>query len=182
MGKVLSKESRWNFRRDFILSEVLRAIMDVEVFIFPERQEYMNGKRNTWVVILSIVGMVLVWGPVAAPLLFGVISLVQGDGFRVDYLMPAELGLFAFAGGFILLAASLITKACRAWVAGSLAAALIFAVGGQVVAYLSGLATGTVEPEETYWWWVVIGSLAGYALALIAIGFGGVCLLKRKRS
>ena len=59
--------------------------------------------------ILASVGTVLVWIPILAPILFSLIFLVQRQLFRFDYLMPAELGLFAFGGGILLLVAAIRT-------------------------------------------------------------------------
>lgn len=141
----------------------------------------MDRKRETWVIVMTILGVILVWLPVIAPLVFGAVYALQGHRFMVDYLMPAELGLVAFAGAGLILVAALREKVYRVWVAASIAAALIFIVGGQALAVVSGLADGAVEPAESPWYWVIIASLVGYTLALVSIGAGGVCLLRHNR-
>jgi hypothetical protein len=50
-------------------------------------------------------------------------------------------------------------------------------VGGQALATVTGLASGEIEPAG----WpliLVLMTLAGYCLALVAIGVGGVMLLR----
>ena len=42
---------------------------------------------------------------------------------------------------------------------------------------LSGLASG-VTPITSPWWIVVLASLGGYVLALVAVGVGGLLLLR----
>ncbi len=50
-------------------------------------------------------------------------------------------------------------------------------VGGQVIASVSGLASGEIEPQGI-WWMLVLASLALYDLAVILIGVGGVLLIR----
>ena len=42
---------------------------------------------------LAVVGTVLVWIPILAPILFSVVFLITAKALRFDYLMPAELFL-----------------------------------------------------------------------------------------
>jgi hypothetical protein len=50
-------------------------------------------------------------------------------------------------------------------------------VGGQVLAVVTGLASG--ETELTGWWWaLVLASIVVYSLAVVVVGVGGVLLLR----
>jgi hypothetical protein len=127
--------------------------------------------------VLAVVGTVLVWFPILAPILFSVISFIGDRRFRFDYLMPAELGLFAFGGGIILLVAAIRARSQVKFIGWGLGIAVITVVGGQVIAMVTGLANGTTEP--TGWQWaLVLGSLAAYSLAIVAMGIGGILLLR----
>jgi hypothetical protein len=126
---------------------------------------------------LAIVGTVLVWIPILAPVLFSAAFLVQARMFRFDYLMPAEIFPVALVGGCLLLWAALRARSRRGLIVGSLAGAVILLVGGQALAVVTGLASGDTEP--TGWpWALVLASLALFVLALAALGVGGVLLVR----
>ena len=127
--------------------------------------------------ILAIVGTVLVWFPILAPILLSTILFIQRQIFRFDYLMPAELGLFAFGGGILLLVAAIRARSHVKLIGWGLGIAFVMVVGGQALAVVTGLASGETEP--TGWQWIlVLGSLAAYSLAIVAIGIGGILLLR----
>ena len=135
------------------------------------------AKKGSLTKILAVVGAVLVWIPVLAPILFAAASLIQAGVFRIDYLMPAEIFPVALAGGCLLLWAALRARARRGLIGGSLAGAVILPVAGQALASVTGLASGRIEP--TGWpWALVLASLALYVLALVILGVGGVLLLR----
>jgi len=135
------------------------------------------AKKGSLTKILAVVGTVLVWIPVLAPILFAAASLIQAGVFRIDYLMPAEIFPIALAGGCLLLWAALRAQARRGLIGGSLAGAVILPVAGQALASVTGLASGRTEP--TGWpWALVLASLALYVLALLVLGVGGVLLLR----
>ena len=56
--------------------------------------------------ILAIVGTILAWLPILAPILLTALLYLQEGIFRFDYLMPAELFLIAVVGAGLLLWAS----------------------------------------------------------------------------
>lgn len=127
--------------------------------------------------VLAVTGTFLVWLPILAPILFGVISLVADGIFRFDYLMPAELGLFAFGGGILLLVAAIRARSYWKLIGWGLGIALITIVGGQTLAVVTGLADGTTEIGG-WQWMLVLGSLIAYIAAIIVVGIGGVLLLR----
>lgn len=124
-------------------------------------------KKDTLSKILAIVGTLLAWIPILAPLVFGFVSLGRDGIYRFDYLMPAELGILAFIGG-----ASLLWAAIRARLRqGIIAWGLGIAAGSIAVL----MAFGDVEPGSLEWM-VVVGLLIAYSLAIVVMGVGGVLL------
>jgi hypothetical protein len=124
-------------------------------------------KKDTLSKILAIVGTVLVWIPILAPVVFGFVSLGMDGIYRFDYLMPAELGILAFVGGALLLWAAIRAKARR----GIIAWGLGIAAGSMAVL----MAFGDVEPGSLEWA-IVVGLLIAYSLAIVVMGVGGVLL------
>jgi hypothetical protein len=145
--------------------------------LFTQKGFNSMAKKDTFTKILAIVGTVLVWFPILAPVLLTVIFLITNRFFRFDYLMPAELFPFALAGGGLLLWAALRVRLHLKLIAWGLGIAAFMLVGGQALAVVSGLASG--ETEATGFWWIlVIASLVVYSLALVAMDVGGVLLLR----
>ncbi len=139
--------------------------------------------KNILTKILAIAGTVLVWLPIAAPLLFSMVFFARAQIFRFDWLMPAELFLFALAGGGLLLSAALRAHSRTRLVAWGIGIAILMFFGSQSIAVVTGLASG--EREPTGWIWItVLAALAIYTLAVILVGSGGILLLRdlfRKR-
>ena len=128
--------------------------------------------------LLALVGTGLIWLPLLAPLAFGLLRLVAGRRLLIDYLMPAELFPVVLAGSGLLLWAALRARAGRALIGGGLGVAVVALFGSQVLAVVTGLASGETEPSG--WpWALVVGTLGLYTLALAAIGVGGWRLLRR---
>jgi hypothetical protein len=143
------------------------------------------AKKGTLTVILAIAGTVLVWLSILAPLFFSLVLFARAHGFRLDYLMPAELFPLVVAGGCALVIAAVRARSRRTLIglAFGIAAGLLFV--GQMLAVVTGLASGAAEPAG-WRWGLVVACLAGYALAVVAMGVGGWLLLrdlfKRPRS
>jgi len=125
--------------------------------------------------ILAIAGTVLVWFPILAPILITTILFIQEQIFRLDYLMPAELGLFAFGGGILLLVAAIRAHSHAKFIGWGLGIALVTIIGGQALAVVTGLADGSTETGG-WQWMLVLGSLVIYILAVIEVGVGGILL------
>jgi hypothetical protein len=124
-------------------------------------------KKDTLSKILAIVGTVLVWIPILAPVVLGFVSLGVDGIYRLDYLMPAELGIVAFVGGALLLWAAIRAKSRR----GIIAWGLGIAAGSITVLN----AFGDVVPGSLKWA-IVVGLLIAYSLAIVVMGVGGVLL------
>jgi hypothetical protein len=134
-------------------------------------------KKGVFTKILAIVGTVLVWFPILAPILLSVAVFVAERAFRFDYLMPAELFPAALVGGGLLIWAAQRARSRRGLIGWSLGIAAGLLVGGQELSVVTGLASGATEPAG-WWWALVLASLVVYSLALVVIGVGGVLLLR----
>lgn len=133
--------------------------------------------RGALTKILAVIGTVLVWLPIAAPILFAAMMFPRRGRFLFDYLMPAELFPVVLVGGGLLLWAALRARAHRKLIGGGLGTAVALLVGGQALAVITGLASGETEPVGV-WWALVIVSLAVYTLAVAAMGVGGILLMR----
>ena len=127
--------------------------------------------------ILAISGIILVWFPLLAPILFSALRLARGGDFRFDYLMPAELFPAALLGGGLLLWAALRARSYRKIIGWGVGIAVVTLVGSQGLAVVSGLASGEIG-RDTIWWIIVLTLLAVYVLALLGMGIGGIFLLR----
>lgn len=135
-------------------------------------------KKDLLTKILAVVGTVLVWLPILAPLFFSAFFLLAVRRFRFDYLMPAELFPLVLVGGALLLWAALRSRSQRALIGAGFGLSAGLLVGGQFLAVVSGLASGDTEPEGA-WWMLLLASLIVYTLAVVATGVGGVRLLRQ---
>ena len=119
----------------------------------------------------------LVWFPILAPILLSVAAITKERMFRFDYLMPAELFPVALVGAGLLIWAALRARSRQRLIGWGFGIAVGLLIGGQVLAVVTGLASGETEP--TGWpWALVLGSLGGYSLSLLVIGIGGVLLVR----
>jgi hypothetical protein len=134
-------------------------------------------KKDVVTKILAILGTVIIWLPILAPVLFSAVTFFRARIFRFDYLMPAEFFLVAMIGGALLVWAALRARVRRGLICWGIGIAAVMLVGGQELAVVSGLASGRIEPVGT-WWVIVIASLVIYSLALAITGIGGALLLR----
>jgi hypothetical protein len=133
-------------------------------------------KKGVLTKTLAIAGTALVWFPILAPVLLSIASIITDHMFRFDYLMPAELFPVALAGGGLLIWAALRARSRQRLIGWGLCIAVGLLVSGQVLAVVTGLASGEAEPDS-WWRMLVLASLVIYSLALVAVGVGGVLLL-----
>jgi len=135
------------------------------------------NKRDAFTKILAIIGTLLVLFPILAPIVFSTARYIKANIFRFDYLMPAELFLFALVGGGALFWAALRARSRQKLIGWGIGIATCVLIGGQVLAVATGLASGETEPDG--WSWVlVLSTLAVYSLSVIVIGIGGLLLLR----
>ncbi len=132
-------------------------------------------KKKSLAKILAIVGTVLVWLPILAPIIFSIIALIGDGRFRFDYLMPAELFMFFLVGGGLLVFAALQARLHLKFIGWSVGVAIVMLFGSQGLALVTGLASGA--NAATGWRMaLVLGALIIYILAVIASGIGGILL------
>src|SRR5512140_1418515 len=112
------------------------------------------GKKTVFTWILAVVGTVLVWFPILAPILLLLASLISDHMFRFDYLIPAELFPVELIGGGLLLWAVLRAHAYVKVVGWGFGLAIAFLVGGQALAVVTGLTTGATRPDG--WQWILV--------------------------
>ena len=134
-------------------------------------------KKGGLTKILAMVGTVLVWLPILAPFVLSMAAITKERVFRFDYLMPAELFPVALVGGGLLIWAALRVRSHLRLIGWGLGIAVGSLVGGQVLAVVTGLASGETEPVG-WWWALALASIVVYSLALVVIGVGGVLLLR----
>lgn len=134
-------------------------------------------KRGVFTKILAILGTALVWFPILAPVLIGVVFSINTRTLRFDFLMPVELFMVALIGGGLLIWAALRARLHWRLIGWGLGIAAGMLVGGQVLAEVTGLASGEAEPVG-WVWALVLASLVVYSLAIVAIGIGGLLLLR----
>ncbi|MCK7481791.1 MAG: hypothetical protein M0C28_34910 [Candidatus Moduliflexus flocculans] len=134
--------------------------------------------KGTLTKVLAVAGTIFVWLPILAPILFSaILTRSERTCFLVDYLMPAELGLFAFGGGILLLVAAIRARSQVKLIGWGLGTALVMMAGVMVIPMVTGLADGST-PIGGWEWMLVLGILALYTAAVIAVGVGGVLLLR----
>lgn len=136
----------------------------------------MNNK-SLLTKILAIIGSVLVWLPILAPVILSIIVFIRERLFLFDYLMPAELFPIALVGGGLLVWAAIRAQSRRRLIGWSFGIALLSLAGGQALAVVSGLATSSAN-AAAWVFPVAVGTIVLYSLALIVTGIGGVLLVR----
>jgi hypothetical protein len=132
--------------------------------------------RDLFSRILVILGTVLVWFTIIFPIILSVILAVQERVFLFDFLMPAELFPFAVGGGALLFWGALRAGSRRRLIGWSLGAGVVLLFGSQLIAILTGLASGEAQAGSV-WRVIVLITLSGYILAVISLCAGGIMLL-----
>ncbi len=135
-------------------------------------------KKDVLTRILTIVGTVLVWFPIAAPLVFGLLHSLRSGRLVIDYLMPAELLPVVLLGSGLLLWAALRVRSYHRLIGWALGIGIAALVISQWIAEITGLASGAMEP--TGWQFVLVLSIFSlYDLCVIIIGVGGILLWRK---
>ena len=135
-------------------------------------------KKDTLTKVLAFIGICLVWLPIFGTLVTSIFGTIRSGRFRFDYLMPAELGLFFLVGGILLIWAAIRSKVMRKPIIWCLVIAIALLIGSQLIAIVTGLASG--EYDAVGWrWLVVIVPLIGYSLGIIVEGIFGIKLLRQ---
>jgi len=135
------------------------------------------AKKGILTKILAIVGTVLVWLPIAAPLILAAVSLIGDGKFRLDYLLPAELFPLVIAGFVLLFWAAIRARAYLKPISWTFSgtAALILGING--AAAITGLASGKTDANG--WQFILVMSLLVILiLAVILLGVYGILLVR----
>ncbi len=126
---------------------------------------------------LAVVGTILAWFPILAPIALGFWALFTRGRFLLDFLMPAELFLFGLIGSLLLLWAGLRAHSRWKLIAWGLGIAIVLLAGSQAIANATGLASGAIEPTGIRFI-LVLTVFAGFVAALLAVDVGGILLLR----
>lgn len=135
------------------------------------------GKRDVLVKILAVAGTVLTALPLLLPLIFGLMNVLSGGRFLVDFLMPAELFLVVLAGGVLLVWAAVRAHRRITWMTWSLSVAVCSLALSVGAAMINGQATGEIDPQQASWIVSLVG-LVLYLLAVMALAVGGALLAR----
>ena len=139
-------------------------------------EEPMRSK-SAFTKVLAITGTILVWFPILAMIVFSAVRFFQVKQFLMDYLIPAEIFPVVLVGGLLLLWAAIRAHARLKLVIWGLVAAVVLLVGSQVVAVLTGLASG--EAEAGGWQMMLsLAGIVGYDLCGIFLGVAGILLTR----
>ena len=126
---------------------------------------------------LAVLGTVLMWIPILAPVLLSIVSVARDHVFRMDYLMPAEILPVGIAGCALLIWAALRAHSHLKLIGWGFGIALLMLAAGQVLAVVTGLASGETAPAG--WpFMLVMASLALFDVSLIVSAVGGILLVR----
>ena len=134
-------------------------------------------KNDAFTKMLALVGTLLVGIPIVAPFLFGALRFVRVREFLFDYLMPAELFPLVVVGGGLLIWSAVRARARWKILCWSFGIAAGMLICGQVLALLTGLATGRTEPNG-FWWLLVLASIFLYSVLVVVLAINGILLLR----
>ena len=126
---------------------------------------------------LARAGTVCVLIPFVAPVLLGLVRLLQTGHLLVDYLMPYELFPLELLGAGLLTWSSLRARRRRTLIAVSVGASLALVITAAALATATGLSSGE-QPAEGWRLALVASCVAGSLLALLALAGAGVVLLR----
>lgn len=125
--------------------------------------------------VCSVIGTVLLWIPIALTIVTSIAGSIFAGKLLMDYLMPAELFFLVLAGWILLIIGSGLSGRWKIPVVVTGAAALALLFGAQMIAVVSGLASGDI-PAEGMIWYLVLGMLVLYDLLVIVLGIIGIRL------
>lgn len=125
--------------------------------------------------VCAVTGSVLLWIPIGLMIVTAIIGSLSAGKLLMDYLMPAELFFLVLAGWVLLIIGSALSQTMRGPVVIIGAASVVVLIGSQILAVVSGFASGVV-PAEGPFWYLVLGMLILYDLLVIVLGILGIRL------
>lgn len=126
---------------------------------------------------LAIIGCILLWLPLVAPVIFS-LRYFRGSGkFMLDFLMPFEIFPLVLLGSGLLIWASIRSKLRLKHISWGFAAAVLLMLLGLVLAQVSRLASGRIQPDSI-WNTIVVMLLIAADIALVITAVGGTLLVR----
>ena len=127
--------------------------------------------------ILAFIGTIFLFIPILFPILLSILHLLATGRFLFDYLIPAELFFLVIAGTLILLIASIRSEIYRKSVIALTIIIITTLPLAQMIAVLTGLANGDMEPVG---WrlYLVLMFLGIYTISILIQGIYGIRLIK----
>jgi hypothetical protein len=133
-------------------------------------------KNNRLTRGLALCGTALIWFPLIAPILLGLVALFgEQRRFLLDFLMPAELFTLSVFGFGLLLWAAFRAHTHQKLIGWGFVAALALLMLSQAIAVLTGLASGETEATTQMITLVMIPYVL-YIVSMVASSFGGAWL------
>jgi hypothetical protein len=127
---------------------------------------------------LAIVGIILIWFPIAAMLLTSLVGSIQSRRFLMDFLMPAELFLVVLIGGGLLTWSAFRMNRLKLPILLTLCLGVVMLIGSQGLATKTGLADGRIGMDSN--WFIVVAVMLGmYSLTVVLLGIWGFLLLSK---
>jgi hypothetical protein len=124
---------------------------------------------------LALVGTILMWIPLIAPLLLSIAALVGVRQFLLDFLMPAELFPLSVFGFGLLFWAAFRAHSRQKLIGWGFVIAVALLILSQAIAVWTGLASGAAEPTTMLMTFVLL-PYGLYVLSLIVSSIGGARL------
>lgn len=125
--------------------------------------------------VCSVIGTILLWIPIVLTIVTSLAGSIFAGKLLMDYLMPAELFFLVLAGWILLIIGSVLSGRWKIPVVVTGVVALVLLFGAQMIAVVSGLASGVI-PAEGMIWYLVLGMLILYDLLVIVLGILGIRL------
>jgi|GEM_PF-826664 len=133
-------------------------------------------KTRTLTKNLAVIGAVLVWLPILAPLLATALR-IGGGSSQVYWYVPAALFPSALVGGWLLVWAASRAHSRQGLIGWGLAVAVSAWVAAIAIAVATGMAADAAAVTESVMA-LVVGLMVAYALALVEIGMAGIILMR----
>lgn len=130
---------------------------------------------NVFTKVLAIAGTIFVGLPLLAPIIFSLIRLISGGHFLFDYLIPAELAFLVAIGAGLLIWAAIRAHSRLKLILWIVGLALLFLLGSQGLAVVTGLADGTIT-ESSSWFIVVNTIMILYDVMVVLLTVEGILL------
>lgn len=128
--------------------------------------------------IISIIGTILIWIPIIAPIFFTLILLFIRKIFAFDFLMPMELLFLVIIGAIFLIATSIIMKYNWKTIGISFCIIISMFIIIQLIANLIGIVSGRTE-ITTIMYVIMITFVVIYIISLIILGISSILLVKK---